>query len=592
MSEVVASILRHVLACGVGVGLVVLLAFAVRLVVMRDAVLRYRVMVAALLACVALVPLQVWTAETTRPNAPASAPAVTHSAAAREAVVVKAKSDVKPEAGGVLAPVEAPRATPVFGEADVAWILLGVYGAVSAVILGFHVRSGIVASRLVARARVVGDQRILAAWEPLVRGMKAPPLLLESDDLRAPACRVLGKPVVILPATMGAHDDGTLVASLRHELVHIARRDGAVVLLAAAAKVFLWFQPLVWVFVRVLDSDREQSCDAIVVRRTGRARSYAEALLCFCETGSRGRAVTPLIGFESSHSVRRRITMLAHSLRPASRVRRIMLLAAGVTGVATAFAAHGAVTKAVAPGSILTKGEAAARGASIEVRAPEEGRSTQRVYERVIALQRANEQAGGPGGLVLSKPTHEEWLLSALSGREWTPAYPEGTWVTDEEPVLVAKEITLKEDLLLSKTLRVRLPGGSKLRAAFEGSVVKIERVDGQNDRVLITGGSVTIVDEQGVKRAVIRSDRADGTIVWTNVGGEEAAVFEVTTEDPAGGLSTRIDMTTGVPADESQAPHGAVRWRMVMPQCTGGATDLRIQWNYDVSKVPNPVGC
>ena len=40
MSEVFASILRHVLACGVGVGFVAMLAFAIRLVVSRDAVLR------------------------------------------------------------------------------------------------------------------------------------------------------------------------------------------------------------------------------------------------------------------------------------------------------------------------------------------------------------------------------------------------------------------------------------------------------------------------------------------------------------------------------------------------------------------------
>ncbi|MFZ4574348.1 MAG: M56 family metallopeptidase [Phycisphaerales bacterium] len=592
MSEVVASFLRHVLVCGVGVGLVALLAFAIRLVVARDAVLRYRVMVAALLAGAALVPLQVWTAETTHATVPSGTPSAPLAVATTEPVVLKIDSGATPDVGGTLAPVAAPRATRSVREADAALLLLGAYGLVAAIILGLHVRGGIAASRLIARARVVRDARILAVWEPLVREMKAPPLLLESDDLRAPACRVLGRPAVILPASIVAHDDATLVASLRHELVHIARRDGAVVLLAAAAKVCLWFQPLVWVFARVLDSDREQSCDALVVRETGRARSYAEALLCFCETGSRGRAVTPLIGFESSHSVRRRITMLSHSLRPATRVRRIMLLAAGVTGAVTAIAAHGAVTKMVAPGAILTKGEGSVPRASIEVRAPEEGRSTQRVYERVIALQHANEQAGGPGGLVLSKPTSEEWLVSALSGKEWTPAYPEGTWVTDEEPVLVAKEVTLKGDLLLSKTLRVRLPGGSKLRAAFEGTVVKIERAEGQKDRVLITDGSVTIMDEQGVKRAVIRSDRTDGTIVWTNVGGDEAAEFEVTTEDPAGSLSARIDMTTGVPAGESQAPHGAVRWRMVLPRCTGGVTDFRMQWNYDVSKVPNPVGC
>lgn len=592
MSEVVVSILRHLVACGAGVGVVALLAFAIRLVVLRDAVLRYRVMVAALLACVALVPLQVWTAETSRPEAPASAPTVSRVAAAREDAAVKIESEVTNEAGGVLAPVEAPRATPVLGEAKVAWMLLAVYVAVSAVILGFHVRSGIVASRLVARARAVRDQRILDAWEPLVRGMKAPPLLLESDELRAPACRVIGKPVVILPATMGMHDDDTLVASLRHELVHLARRDGAVALLAAAAKVGLWFQPLVWVFVRVLDSDREQSCDAIVVRGTGRARSYAEALLCFCETGSRGRAATPLIGFESSHSVRRRITMLSHSLRPASRVRRLLLLATGIAGGLTAFAAHGAVTRVVSPGALLTKGEVSAPRASIEVRAADEGRSEQMVYDRVMQLQRAREQAEGTGGMVLKQPSHQDWLIATLSGTTPPVEYAPGTWVTDEEPIVVAKDVTLKEDVLQSKSMRLRLPGGSKLRAAFEGNVVKIERVEGQPDRVLITGGSVTIVDAEGVKRVVIRAGREDQTMIWTSVAGAEPGTFELSTSDASAELSARIDTTTGVAAEERQAPHGAVRWRVVAPLSGDGVADLRMQWIYDVSQVKNPVGC
>ncbi len=174
MSEVVASILRHLLACGVGVGFVALLAFAIRLVVQRDAVLRYRVMVAAMLAGLALVPLQVWTAETDRPAAPAPYAAAPLAAAATEPVAVRTESAAAPDTGDTLAVVAPARATPMLGKADAGLLLLGAYGVVSAVLLGFHVRSAIAANRLVARARVVCDPRILAAWEPLVRGMKAP----------------------------------------------------------------------------------------------------------------------------------------------------------------------------------------------------------------------------------------------------------------------------------------------------------------------------------------------------------------------------------------------------------------------------------
>src|SRR5262249_29185311 len=156
--------------------------------------------------------------------------------------------------------------------------------------------------------------------------LRRPPQLLECDGLHAPACRALGRPAVVVPGGSGALDDETLAAALRHELIHLKRRDGAVELIAAPLTAALWFQPLTWVFPRALRADREYSCAALVVRETRRPRSYAMALLRFCAPATSPRRAMPLIGFESARSIRRRITMLSHALQPAPRARRALVL--------------------------------------------------------------------------------------------------------------------------------------------------------------------------------------------------------------------------------------------------------------------------
>ncbi|MDE6844525.1 MAG: M56 family metallopeptidase [Lachnospiraceae bacterium] len=73
---------------------------------------------------------------------------------------------------------------------------------------------------------------------------------------------------------------------LEHERVHVARKDYLVKILAWFARCIHWFNPLVWIFFVLMESDMEMSCDEAVLRRLGMEtkQDYSRALLALsCE---------------------------------------------------------------------------------------------------------------------------------------------------------------------------------------------------------------------------------------------------------------------------------------------------------------------
>lgn len=68
---------------------------------------------------------------------------------------------------------------------------------------------------------------------------------------------------------------------LTHERVHIARKDHLVKLLFWGAVCLHWFNPLVWLSFKLMESDMEMSCDETVLKRLGEEvkQEYSRALL-------------------------------------------------------------------------------------------------------------------------------------------------------------------------------------------------------------------------------------------------------------------------------------------------------------------------
>lgn len=93
---------------------------------------------------------------------------------------------------------------------------------------------------------------------------------------------VLGyfKPIVLLPLSVLAQmNQDQLEAIIVHELSHIRRNDYLLNILKISIETMLFFNPFVWLSVRVIDTERENACDDLVLRITGSPLSYAQTLL-------------------------------------------------------------------------------------------------------------------------------------------------------------------------------------------------------------------------------------------------------------------------------------------------------------------------
>ena len=141
----------------------------------------------------------------------------------------------------------------------------------AAILLGQGAAYGIARRKLMRGARPLGGYEQLA--EELCPGRQV--RFFQAEGLGTPMTMGLLRPVVVLPA------EADQPLAVRHELIHIRRRDVAwkgFLLLACAVH---WFNPLVWLMSRRADRDMEAGCDELVVAGAGAAerRAYGELLL-------------------------------------------------------------------------------------------------------------------------------------------------------------------------------------------------------------------------------------------------------------------------------------------------------------------------
>lgn len=88
------------------------------------------------------------------------------------------------------------------------------------------------------------------------------------------------KPLVLLPLSIVAQmDQDQLEAIIIHELSHIRRNDYLLNILKIGIETILFFNPFVWLSTRLIDTERENACDDLVLKLTGSPLSYAQTLL-------------------------------------------------------------------------------------------------------------------------------------------------------------------------------------------------------------------------------------------------------------------------------------------------------------------------
>lgn len=109
--------------------------------------------------------------------------------------------------------------------------------------------------------------------------------LLESAVAEAPLVIGWLRPAILAPIGMFAGmPAGQIEAILMHELAHIRRHDYLINLLQTAAEGLLFYHPAVWWISHVIRTEREHSCDDLVVAIHGNAPEYAAALAVLEQT--------------------------------------------------------------------------------------------------------------------------------------------------------------------------------------------------------------------------------------------------------------------------------------------------------------------
>jgi len=221
-------------------------------------------------------------------------------------------------------PAETPQQTSAFDfhsllasvTAIAPWIWIG--GAPLTFLL---LASGLIgADRLRRSASVMTSGTVFDLTERLrqAAGVSRQVTVAVSDRVLQPVLVGIVRPLILLPpAAINGWSPAQLEMALLHELTHVRRWDNFVNLVQRVVESLLFFQPAVWMVSRWLRADREQCCDAAVVRHTGEPAAYAELLVSVAQTAKTQASRSNLSpAFVSA--------MAQHPL--AARIRRILQL--------------------------------------------------------------------------------------------------------------------------------------------------------------------------------------------------------------------------------------------------------------------------
>lgn len=139
------------------------------------------------------------------------------------------------------------------------------------------------------------------------------------------------KPIILIPvAAINQLSPQQLEAVLLHELSHIKRHDYLINLVINIIRTILYFNPFVIAFIKIIESEREKSCDEMVLQFQYDSHEYASALLTLEKTNhAQNVFVVPAAG--TNNDLLSRIEyILSVSKTPARPFKRLAALLAGI----------------------------------------------------------------------------------------------------------------------------------------------------------------------------------------------------------------------------------------------------------------------
>ena len=108
--------------------------------------------------------------------------------------------------------------------------------------------------------------------------LQGPVELRVSARVPVPVTWGLRRPRVLLPTCARLWPSPRLRRVMLHELAHVKRRDWATGVVAELARCVHWFNPLVWIALHQVRSERERACDDQVLVSGAKPSDYAQDL--------------------------------------------------------------------------------------------------------------------------------------------------------------------------------------------------------------------------------------------------------------------------------------------------------------------------
>ncbi len=159
-----------------------------------------------------------------------------------------------------------------------------------------------------------------------------------ADRIDVPCVTGYLKPLILLPLSLSTYLSASEVeAILLHELAHVKRNDYLVNLLQQVMSVILFFNPFVLLMNRIVNQERENSCDDVVVDLTGQPLVYAQALLKIEQNNVRYLPLA-LAATGKKYHLLNRIERIMKTKKPMANIRHVVLAFTILMGSITSIA--------------------------------------------------------------------------------------------------------------------------------------------------------------------------------------------------------------------------------------------------------------
>ncbi len=162
-------------------------------------------------------------------------------------------------------------------------------------------------------------------------GIKKPVHIWVSDLISSPVTIGYLKPIILVPLAAINHlTTQQLEAVLLHELSHIRRYDYLINLVINFIQTILYFNPFVKAFVKIIEREREKSCDEMVVQFQYDPHGYASALLILEKANHLSRPLAVAAAGKKNDLVQRIELILGIHKKPVLSFNKLAGLLAGL----------------------------------------------------------------------------------------------------------------------------------------------------------------------------------------------------------------------------------------------------------------------